>query len=49
MYDGYVADLEKKGLPGKKIFNAYKDLAKKYEKESGYTGTYTRWLKKYGK
>jgi len=49
LYDGYVADLEDKGLPGKEVFNSYKSLSKKYEKESIYTNTYERWLKKYGK
>jgi len=49
LYDGYVADLENKGLPGKEIFESYKALAKKYEKESRYTNPYDRWLKKYGK
>lgn len=48
-HDEFVAELEKKGLPGKALFNSYKALTKKYEKESAYTSTYDRWLKKYGK
>ena len=48
-HDEFIADLEKKGLPGKDLFDSYKALAKKYEKESAYTSTYDRWLKKYGK
>jgi len=48
-YDGFIGELEKKGLPGKAVFDSYKALAKKYEKESVYTSTYDRWLKKYGK
>lgn len=49
LYDTYVKDLEEKGLPGRELFDSYRTLAKKYEKESPYTGTYVRWLKKYGK
>jgi TRAP-type transport system periplasmic protein len=49
VYDVYVNDLEKKGLPGKKVFDAYKALAKKYEGQSVYTSTYDRWVKRYGK
>lgn len=48
-HDEFVADLEKKGLPGKALFDSYKALTKKYEKESRYTSTYDRWLKKFGK
>lgn len=49
LYDTYVKELDEKGLPGKELFDAYRVLAKKYEKESPYTGTYVRWVKKYGK
>jgi hypothetical protein len=48
-YDELIADLEKKGLPGKEFFDSYKALAHKYSKDSIYTSTYERWLKKYGK
>jgi TRAP-type C4-dicarboxylate transport system substrate-binding protein len=48
-HDEFVAELEKKGLPGKDLFDSYKALTKKYEKDSTYTSTYDRWLKKYGK
>lgn len=48
-HDEFIAELEKKGLPGKALFDSYKALTKKYEKESAYTSTYDRWLKKYGK
>jgi TRAP-type C4-dicarboxylate transport system substrate-binding protein len=48
-HDEFVAEVEKKGLPGKNLFDSYKALTKKYEKDSKYTSTYDRWLKKYGK
>lgn len=48
-HNEFIAELEKKGLPGKDLFDSYKALAKKYEKDSTYTSTYDRWLKKYGK
>jgi TRAP-type transport system periplasmic protein len=47
-HEEIIADMEKKGLPGKELFNSYKALAKKYEGESRYTSTYERWIKKYG-
>ncbi|MBN2031971.1 MAG: C4-dicarboxylate TRAP transporter substrate-binding protein [Deltaproteobacteria bacterium] len=49
LYDGYIKDLEDKGLPGKELFNSYRALAGKYEKESPYSQIYDRWLKRYGK
>jgi len=48
IHDEFIAELEKKGLPGKDFFDSYKALANKYEKDSTYTSTYERWLKKYG-
>lgn len=49
IHDELVAELEKKDLPGKDLFDSYKALTNKYEKDSTYTSTYDRWLKKYGK
>jgi TRAP-type transport system periplasmic protein len=49
LYDEYIKEMEAKGLPGEELFNSYKNLAQKYEKESTYVGTIERWEQKYGK
>ena len=42
-WDEWVADMEKKGLPGKEVFQKYKAAIKKYEPESTYVSPFTRY------